>query len=260
MQNDEQVQTLESGDLYVFVRPRVRAADEEEQAPHGLTDIQNLYLIFSPDDRDVYRLALIGRERMPKPESSGRQRYWGFIEAVEHGPRKLMDNLQEETYETKTRGERVRPAARPAGEGVYRILRHEDHTHLVYALELPKEPGEVQEELRIEEEASYVIAIKNPEASTPPQAGLPSGAKPDYSKELEEGFRDRRFGEADPTEYLDYEGTQFLLVSASGDVKDELGIDLEPQEEKESTAEIFKDLRLRKQEHPLEPLFKGEWA
>ena len=36
---------------------------------------------------------------------------------------KIEQELQRETYETKTRGERLRPAARrPAGEGVYALV------------------------------------------------------------------------------------------------------------------------------------------
>jgi hypothetical protein len=32
-----------------------------------------------------------------------------------------------------------------------------------------------------------------------------------------------------------------------------------PEEETEASAEVFRDLRLRKSEQPLEPLFTGEW-
>jgi hypothetical protein len=34
---------------------------------------------------------------------------------------------------------------------------------------------------------------------------------------------------------------------------------VEPEEETEASAEVFRDLRLRKSEQPLEPLFTGEW-
>lgn len=45
--------------------------------------------------------------------------------------------------------------------GVYAIVDHGGRsTHLVYRLETPAEPGEVQEELQIAKEASFVMSIK----------------------------------------------------------------------------------------------------
>jgi hypothetical protein len=41
---------------------------------------------------------------------------------VTNSGEKIEQELQRETYETKTRGERLRPAARPASEGVYALV------------------------------------------------------------------------------------------------------------------------------------------
>jgi hypothetical protein len=120
---------------------------------------------------------------------------------------------------TKTRGERVRPAARPAGEGVYEIVRHDRHTHLVYALELPKKPGQVQQELHIEKEASYIFSIKNPEI--PSQARLEESHRPDFPQTLQEKFAHRRWISVDPPEFLNYEGTELLLIGITEDVREE---------------------------------------
>lgn len=252
--NKENVETLERGNIYFLYRPRV-----EEEEPEGVGDVQRLYMVLSPDDKKKYRLAVLGRKKLPDPSKSGGGRFWGFVESVSNRPDPIREELQEHEYGTKTRGERHLPAARPVGEGVYRILRHGNHTHLVYALELPEKPGPAQKELNIEEEASYVISIKNPEKGGPRAAGLSEEKAAEYPKYLQEAFRDRRFGEADPPQFLDHEGTEFLLVSASDDLKEELGIELETEHETEATAEIFKDLRLQKSEHPLEPLFEGKW-
>ena len=54
---------------------------------------------------------------------------------------KVEDALDRQQYETKTRGERVRPEARRAGEGVYVLARHGDHTHLAYDVLLTKKSG-----------------------------------------------------------------------------------------------------------------------
>jgi hypothetical protein len=96
-------------------------------------------------------------------------------------------------YDTATRGERVRPEARPAGEGVYRIVEHGNHNHLTYALELPEEPFAVQKELNIELEASYIFSVKNPEVSSPPGVRLASKQKVDYPERLRVMFHGRRF-------------------------------------------------------------------
>src|SRR5690606_10254927 len=134
-------------------------------------DVQRFYLIMSTHDRDRYRLIVVGRKRLPDPGVHGRARQWGFVETVARDPAGIRRVLEEDTYDTKTRGTRTRPAARPAGEGVYRLVRHKNHTHLVYALELPEELGAVQKALGIEPEASYVVTVKNPDAGSPPGAG-----------------------------------------------------------------------------------------
>jgi hypothetical protein len=131
-------------------------------------------------------------------------------------------------------------------------------THLAYALELPEKPGPVQKQLNIAEEASFALSIKNPEKGSPRNTGLDSAEKADYPDKIQKEFRDRRFATEDPR-LLDYEGAQFILIGAGRDVKRDLGIDLEPEDESEATADIFKQLRLSKGKHPIEPLLTGEW-
>ena len=40
----------------------------------------------------------------------------------------------------------------------------------------------------------------------------------------------------------------------------ELDVVLDPQQETEETADLFKELRLAREEHPVEPLLAGKWA
>lgn len=248
------VVTLERGDIYMAYRPKV-----ETHEPEGMNDIQRFYLILGKRDEDLYRLLVVGRKKLPAPERPGQEREWAYVDTVSRNPKDIANRLVEETYETKTRGERTQPAARPAGEGVYRIVRHGDHTHLIYALELPEEPGEVQDELRIEKQGSYIVTVKNPAKPGPRRAGRGRERKAAYPKPLMERFRDRRFSELDPPEFLDYEGAEIVLVSAAEDVEEELGIELETDEESYSSADIFTDLRMDKRAHPTAPLFEGTW-
>ena len=62
-----------------------------------------------------------------------------------------------------------------------------------------------------------------------------------------------------PYRFLDYKGAEFVLIGSSADVSAELGIDLPAEPETELTADIFQDLKVEREEHPLTPLFKGEW-
>lgn len=251
----QDVETLEKGHIYFLYRPRV-----EEHEPSGKEDLQQLYMVLSPQGKKRYRLALVGREALPDPKRKGKGRYWGYIEAVETSGRKLVEGLTEETYETKTRGTRHRGAARPAGEGVYEIVRHDDHTHLAYALELPRKTGQVQQALNIEDEASYILSVRNPNGGSPPRAGLPEHRQAKYPKQLEAVFGGRKFADVNPPDFLDHEGAEFVLIAASEDPEQELGIELDAENESRTSADIFRDLGLRKSEHPVEPLFEGEWS
>src|SRR5581483_12308992 len=103
--------------------------------PHALDDIERSYIVLHVRGKRLYRLILIGRKRLPDVKKHERE--WAFVYKVSRTPGEIEAELKQEVYETKTRGVRVKPAARPAGEGVYAIVRHENHTHLAYVLELP---------------------------------------------------------------------------------------------------------------------------
>lgn len=246
---------LETGDLAFFYRPRV-----EEEDPHGLDDVQRLQLALRPHGSGGYRLLVVGRKQLPDPAAGGQDRFWGFVDDAGEDAAEVEAHLAAEDYHTATRGERHQPAARPAGEGVYAIARHGDHTHLAYVLELPEEPGEVQEALGIEPQASYVLAVKNPQAPSPPQAGLSSGQQADLPERLQEVFAGRRWADADPVELLDHPGVELLLTAASEEPEAELGIELPAEDEDPASADVFTALRVRRDAHPLEPLFTGHWA
>ncbi|MCC6556682.1 MAG: hypothetical protein IT372_27290 [Polyangiaceae bacterium] len=257
-------EVLERGDIYFLYRPKV---EREVGEVEGMEDVQRLYVVLHPEGERRYRLIVIGQKRMPElggPEDRTR-RNWGFVEKVAEDAKVMRQELAQRTYETKTRGERVLPEARPAGEGVYAIVAHGDggarrHTHLAYALELPREPGEVQEELGLADEGSYVVSVKNPEAPSPPSAGLRRGQRAELPRDLQERFGGRRFVDVDPPAFLDHEGTEIVLVGAREDASEELGIDLEPEEESRETADVCRDLRLECSRRRVEPLLEGRWA
>src|SRR3954447_94223 len=156
---------LETGDLFFFYRPRVDAEDVR-----SLDDVQRFFLVMKPDGTSRFRRIIVGPKRLPDPERHAR--FWACVAEVAKSPDELRDDIERTTYETRTRGVRIQSEARPAGEGRYALVDHEGHTHLAYVLELPREPGAAQNLFGIEREASYVIAVRNPEAAAPSGAGL----------------------------------------------------------------------------------------
>src|SRR2546423_15236625 len=161
---------------------------------------------------------------------------------------------------TETRGKRRLAAAAPAGEGKYSIVKHDGHTELAYILELPEVPGPTQREFEIQKEASYIISVKNPDISVPGFAAFSSSKKPEYPKRLTEKFGDKRWISIEDPDLLNYENTQVLLIGArKKDVEGELGIDIDEQKETERTADLFKELKIRKEQVPLKPLLKGKF-
>jgi hypothetical protein len=211
---------LERGGILFFYRPRV---DVEEA--DAFEDVQRFFIVLRPDETRRVRRIVIGRKRLPDPEAH--ERAWGLVVEVGDDPDELGEEL------------------RPAGEGVYSIVDHDGHTHLAYALELPREPGEVQRAFRIEHEASYIVALKNPQAE-PRTRG-------DFPDDLLQRFGGRRFISVTPPSLLDYEGIELVLIGAARHAEAELGIDLDADLEQVENADILQDLRVR------EPLEEGTW-
>ncbi|PKU68653.1 hypothetical protein MA16_Dca022464 [Dendrobium catenatum] len=184
--------------------------------------------------------------------------------------RSEINRLTAEEYDTSTRGHRQQAPASALAEGVYRILRHQfgrqTHTHLIYKLEFPTEDkhNEPQEELNIEHEGSFIIQIRNPEESGHSSGfgGLQSKRRAAFPASLQGCLGKRRFAAADPPDFLNYEGCEFLLISASDDIDRELGLDLKTESEgEEETAESCSDLiKLFGDSASSKPLFSGTWV
>ena len=75
-----------------------------------------------------------------------------------------------------------------------------------------------------------------------------------------EKFGNKRWINVEDPELLNYENTQLLLIGArKKDIEEELGIDIDEQKETESSADIFKELKIKKEQVPLKPLLKGKF-
>lgn len=247
-------EVVERGDIYFVYRPKVRAAESADADTAGPQDVGGFYLVLQPEKGAARPIAL-GRRRLP--DIASHERVWGFVETVARSPREIEAAFQAESYETKTRGERERPAARPAGEGVYAIVRRDGDMRLLWVLELPDSPGDVQASLNIPEEGSLAVSVKNPEAGHEEDETRPSaGAAPEYPDDLREVFRGRRFATEDPR-LLDYEGAQIVFTGLRTKVDD---ADLSPEDESRESADTFAQLRMDRKQRAVAPLFKGDWG
>lgn len=181
-------------------------------------------------------------------------------------------------YDTSTKGHRRNAGARALGEGIYRIIKHHDnkkrgskkaHTHLIYKLEFPREgrgedeiKNEPQECLNIEREGSFLIQIKNPDQQQGQGQGwfrgLASKRKAVFPAHLQGQFGKLRYSPADPPDFLNYEGCELLLISASDDIEEELGLELKTEEGDDDggCSDLVKTFG---ETASTTPLFKGTW-
>ncbi|KAL3739671.1 hypothetical protein ACJRO7_021002 [Eucalyptus globulus] len=271
-------------------RPKV-----EREAAHGADDVQRLYIVLRPESGErsveekqdprsgkegsdpyssdkatvegghgsqevniekqaLLRLIVMGKKSLPDPSKRSRP-HWGFVEMVTTKIDDIKSALKAEEYDTSTRGHRHTAAARALGEGVYRILRHKSkgkkaHTHLIYKLEFPPEDEkqEPQESLNVEREGSFLIQIKNPDQH---------GAGPSQLRGLQ-SKRKAAYSLADPPDFLNYEGCELLLISASEDIEEELGLELKAEGEADPSCsdllETFGEIA------PVDALLRGTWV
>ena len=259
--NNSKSDIIEQGDIFFFYRPKVGAEEVK-----GIKDVQRFYMVTSPADNDSnkYRLFLIGQKQLPEileGKSTSEEKNWALNILTTSNPNDIQNELMPAEYTTETRGRRRLAAATPAGEGKYVIVKHYNHTELAYILELPEKPGPTQREFEIRKEASYIISVKNPDVKVPGFAAFSSeDKKPEYPKTLKEKFGDRRWINVEEPELLNYENTQLLLIGAKKkDIEEELGVDIDEEKETERSADLFKELGLKKEQVPLKPLLKGKF-
>jgi hypothetical protein len=92
--------------------------------------------------------------------------------------------------------------------GKYAIVKRQSHAELAYILEMPKQPGEAQQEIGIEKEASYIISVINPRKPAASSVAANGGKYPS-TEEIS----------AYPEEVLREFGNSDIFVSLSKDTK-----------------------------------------
>jgi hypothetical protein len=248
--NNNEADILEQGDIYFFYRPKKGAKEVK-----GIEDVRRFFMVTAPEESQLYRLFVIGKKSLPevrKTEARASERYWARVGGIFNDANELTRELSSDEF-------RKGDAARPVGEGKYAIVKHQNHTELAYVLEMPNEPGEAQKELGIEKEASYVISVINPKI--PKQSNLPTTEEPPkYPQEVLNEFNETEnfVSLSKGTKFIDYQNAQIILIGAreGQDVlKNEIGIEIKQEQ---SSADIFNELKLRREQVPIKPLTEGK--
>ena len=260
--NHEEVEILEYGDIYFFYRPKKNSEEVK-----GIEDIRRFFIVTAPEKtgekksgskKQMYRLFVIGKKSLPeirKTEARGSERYWGRVGGIFKDAKELTKELFSDEF-------RKGDTARAVGEGKYAIVKYQKHTELAYILEMPKEPGEAQKELGIQKEASYVISIINPKKPAP--QGYPSTDQPArYPEHILNEFDEAEsfVSLARNLKYIDYQNSQIILIGAregADVIKNEIGIEINEENETQQSADIFTKLKLRKDQAPIKPLIEGK--
>jgi hypothetical protein len=263
--NREQTQMLEQGDIYFFYRPKVGS----EQVK-SINDVRRFFMVMAPEVREhkqkqnqkqLYRLFVIGKKSLPeirKSEARASERYWARVGGIFQDANELTKELLSDEF-------RQGDVARPVGEGKYAIVKHQTHAELAYILEIPNEPGQAQNELGIQKEASYVISVINPKIPVP--AGYSSTEEsPKYPKEILQKLSETEnfIPLTRDTKLIDYQNAQVILIGAREGhdiIKNEIGIKInydKNQTAESSSADIFKKLKVHKEQVPIRPLTEGK--
>lgn len=239
-------QTIETGEIHFFYRSKL-----DTEKPSGADDLQRLYLALVPDDRKRARLFIVGRKQMPDiipGESNPSERNWLLLSEL-GAPDGIGKALHPVRYVTETEGERQTPQAIPVGSGHYVIAPRDGSTQLAYRLLSPQNIGEAQKALNIQDEARYVIAVRNPSVKVP---GFPK-AQPDYPKDISEKFAEERWIGVSDSRLLDHENAQCVLIGAKEEAK--------PFEiSSRGKADPFETFELDRGDWPDDPLEKGTFA
>ncbi|KAK3807964.1 MAG: hypothetical protein JOS17DRAFT_766408 [Linnemannia elongata] len=207
----------------------------------------------------LHRLLIVPRKALPvyEPKTSGGNRpgsrNWAFIDTASSNLTAVESRLKEYTYTTKTRGDRTQAAARFIAQARYQfILDNVDpehpqrqSSHFVYELEVPTNPGPVQEAFKIAKEGQFLVHVKNPGIQTPATergavryATLKDKAAklPKHLQEKFKGVRkdEVRYAPMDSSEFLDVVHIELMLMAVKKGVKEEFeGLLKELEEEVE---------------------------
>ncbi len=277
MSKHAEAKILEQGDIFFFYRPKVSSKEIK-----SIDDVRRFYMILCPDEdqkisdtgdngtitnkKKIYRLFIIGKKSLPeirKTEARSSERFWAQVGGIFYDSKKLGEDLSAEEF-------RKGDTARPVGEGKYAIIEHQNHTELAFILEMPQEIGEAQKELGIQKEATYIITVINPNKPVPEGYPTAEAQLPKYPEHIEKylnNIEEKFISLSQNLNLINYQNAQVILIGAregKNIIKQEIGLDIESEyegkeDEKFASSDIFKKLKLRKEQVPIKPIIEGKF-
>ncbi|KAG0006825.1 hypothetical protein BGZ65_003169 [Modicella reniformis] len=120
----------------------------------------------------------------------------------------------------KTRGERTQESARLIGEARYDIILQHGHSHLVYQLEVPREPSCPRRVQHLERE-TVCVQVKNPKIQTP-------GTQQEKFRGIRKDWV--RFTALDTIEFLDIRHVEIVLFCREQEAMEAQEAEIEEEE------------------------------
>ncbi len=214
---------VERGNVFFLLRPRTL------QALASAAEQQRFVMLLEPELGGVSRRLVLGIRRIP--ELGGHECLSAIIDSTAETASDLTRDLGAEVALAATR-------PRSAGEGFYVLVEHGGHTHLAYTLELAPTPEAQERQLRVELEASFIVAVRRPPAQ-PPRL---------YSAELQAIFGAERFAFTRLPRLLDVAGCELVLIGPEPEEARRLGMELRPERELEAMIELREQLSLARED------------
>jgi len=269
---------IEEGTIYFFYRPKVDTYEVKDMA-----DVHNLWVVMQPklsvavpstdadklppseakekekESKKFFRLLNFHRKTLPNYAAEGKDQR---LATVERTSPDIVD-IELLLLRNNVNNSHENPPSRPIGHGAYAILLHDkgikDHVHLVFALETPKELGEVQNAFHLPKQGNYILHVKKPETDEV------MASVPDAYKDL---WSDRTYVSPPTNVLLNCDGVKILFtktkqsITESKIVAKELEIleeDIEHEEEATPENIFDKLLHLDLDRSLAEPVLTGSW-
>ncbi|GJZ94885.1 hypothetical protein Tco_0667088 [Tanacetum coccineum] len=185
------------------------------------------------EKEQLMRFIVMGQKTDPTSKKKGRP-YWGFVEMVTTNIQDIKDALKGEEYETKTRGHRHKLPARALGEGnptqkgrnEFRGLKRKRKP--VFPKHLQERFGKLRLPMLADPTRfpNYKVSdetrtIGSDTMHKPSARALGEGKV----KQQNSSLRRAVWNTALP-DFLNYQGCEFLMISASDNIHEELGVDV----------------------------------
>ncbi|MHB8840866.1 MAG: hypothetical protein ACYC56_03605 [Candidatus Aquicultor sp.] len=244
-------QVIETGDLYFFYRPK-----NHKEVIRNLDEVESFYMVMAAGGH-LFRLLETVQKKMPEipsESSAPAGSSWAVIDSVTEDSDELAETKL--GWGPVIKGKTSYPA-RPIGVAKYQLVLFENQTRLAYSLEIPINPGPVQETFDIYPEAAYIFKVKNPDGLAEGYPG--EEQRPLYPPGLKVLFDEDLINVKDD-QLLNFPHTQILLSgSLRQDIENRLGIKFVKEPPHKAMDRVYGTFHMTRREHPATPFMSGQW-